>query len=166
MLWPALTVLCLTWNGDGRDSTINPEFGERLHSIYRHNVPTIGVTELSGMLNEGAVVLDTREQEEFDISHIRHARHVGYIWFDMRKVYDVPKTATVVVYCAIGNRSERIGEKLLKAGYQQVSNLFGGIYEWVNQRHPVYNANDVQTTEIHVYDTNWLQWLQLGTQVR
>lgn len=117
------------------------------------------------MLKQGAVVLDTREQDEFDVSHIRHARHVGYIWFDMREIYDIPKTDTVVVYCAIGNRSERIGEKLKKAGYQHVFNLYGGIYEWVNQRNPVYNANDVQTTEMHVYDKNWSRWLIRGTKV-
>ena len=117
------------------------------------------------MLKRGAVVLDTRERDEYEVSHIRHAQHVGYIWFDMREVYDIPKTDTVVVYCAVGNRSERIGEKLKKAGYQHVFNLYGGIYEWVNQRNPVYNADDVQTTEVHVYDKNWSRWLLRGTPV-
>lgn len=148
-----------------QDSTINPEFSERLSSIYRHSVKTVDVGELTAMVKRGATVLDTRERDEFDISHIRHARHVGFIWFDMREVYDIPKTDTVVVYCAIGNRSERIGEKLQKAGYRHVFNLYGGIYEWVNQRKPVYNAHDIQTTEVHVYDKNWAHWLTRGTPV-
>jgi len=164
-MWPLFTVLCLTCSGGVQDSTSNPEFGERLNNIYRHSIATITVAELTPMMKRGAVVLDTREQAEFDASHIRHARHVGYIWFDMREVYDIPKTDTIVVYCAIGNRSERIGEKLRKAGYRHVFNLFGGIYEWVNQRNPVYNRDDVQTTEVHVYDKNWSQWLIRGTQV-
>ena len=161
-MWSALTVaLCLTCGGPP-DSTSNPEFGERLNHIYRHSVATITVDELTPMMRKGAFVLDTREQDEFDVSHIRHARHVGYIWFDMREIYDIPKTDTIVVYCAIGTRSERIGEKLQKAGYQHVFNLFGGIYEWVNQHNPVYNADDVQTTEVHVYDKNWSRWLTGG----
>lgn len=165
-MWSALTALCLSCCGGFlQDSTTNAGFRERLNSIYRHSVKTITVNELKPMLKQGAVVLDTREQDEFDVSHIRHARHVGYIWFDMREIYDIPKTDTVVVYCAIGNRSERIGEKLKKAGYQHVFNLYGGIYEWVNQRNPVYNANDVQTTEMHVYDKNWSRWLIRGTKV-
>jgi len=164
-MWAVVTFLCLASGNGMQDSTSNPEFSERLNSIYRHSVTTISVEELNALMKHGAVVLDTREQDEFDVSHIRHARHVGYIWFDMREVYDIPKTDTVVVYCAIGNRSERIGEKLKKAGYQHVFNLFGGIYEWVNQRNPVYNANDVQTTEVHVYDKNWSQWLTRGTPV-
>lgn len=164
-MWPLFTVLCLTCSSSVQDSTSNPEFGERLNNIYRHSVATVTVEELTPLMKRGAIVLDTREQDEFDVSHIRHARHVGYIWFDMREVYDIPKTDTIVVYCAIGNRSERIGEKLRKAGYRHVFNLFGGIYEWVNQRNPVYNRADVQTTEVHVYDKNWSQWLSHGTPV-
>ncbi len=164
-MWPLITALCFTMGTGLQDSTRNPGFGERLNSIYRHSVTAITVDKLAVLMKQGAVVLDTREQEEFDVSHIRRARHVGYIWFDMREVYDIPKTDTVVVYCAIGNRSERIGEKLLKAGYRHVFNLYGGIYEWVNQRNPVYNADDVQTTEVHVYDKNWSPWLTRGTPV-
>lgn len=145
--------------------TRNPEYAARLNSIYRHSVPTITVNELKEAMKDGAVVLDAREADEFEVSHIRHSRHVGYIWFDMRNVYDIPKTDTIVVYCAIGNRSERIGEKLKKAGYQHVFNLFGGLYEWVNRRNPVYNNEDIQTTEIHGYDKNWARWLENGSAV-
>lgn len=165
-MWSALTVLCLTCGGGSlQDSTTNPEFRTRLNNVYRHHLKTIVASELTSMMKQGAVVLDTRERDEFDVSHIRHARHVGYIWFDMREVYDIPKTDTIVVYCTIGTRSERIGEKLTKAGYRHVFNLYGGIYEWVNQRKPVYNADDVQTTEVHVYDKNWSRWLTRGTHV-
>lgn len=165
-MWSALTILCLSCgSGFLQDSTTNSEFRERLSSIYRHSVKTVDVDELTAMMKQGAVVLDTRERDEFDVSHIRHAKHVGYIWFDMREVYDISKNDTIVVYCAIGNRSERIGEKLQKAGYRHVFNLYGGIYEWVNQRKPLYNADDIQTTEVHVYDKNWSHWLTRGTQV-
>lgn len=155
----------LALGGVQQDSTINPEFGLRLNTVYRRSVPTISVSELKILIKNGVVMLDTREQDEFDISHVKHARHVGYIWFDMRKVYDIPKTDTIVVYCAIGNRSERIGEKLQRAGYRHVYNLFGGIYEWVNQRNPVYNSSNIQTTEVHVYDKDWSQWLKNGSRV-
>ncbi|WP_257667811.1 rhodanese-like domain-containing protein [Parapedobacter tibetensis] len=148
-----------------QESTVNPEFAARLNSIYRHSVPTVTVSELKEMMKQGAVILDTREQDEFDVSHMKHARHVGFIWFDMRKVYDIPKIDTIIVYCAIGNRGERIAEKLQKAGYKHVFNLFGGIYEWVNQRNPVYNNEQIQTTELHVYDKNWALWLENGSHV-
>jgi rhodanese-related sulfurtransferase len=110
-------------------------------------------------------ILDTREQDEFDVSHLKYARHVGYIWFDMRSVYDIPKQSTIVVYCAVGNRAERIGEKLLKAGYKNVYNLYGGIFEWINQGNPVYTSDMVQTSEIHGYNKHWGNWLIRGAKV-
>ncbi|MGK6351321.1 rhodanese-like domain-containing protein [Parapedobacter sp. DT-150] len=165
-MWKLLLIqACLTLGHQQQDSTINPDFSARLNSVYRHSVPTVTVSELPALMKQGAVILDAREQDEFDVSHLKHARHVGYIWFDMRKVYDIPKRDTIVVYCAIGSRSERIAEKLQKAGYRHVYHLFGGIYEWVNQRNPVYNNDSVQTTEIHVYDNNWSQWLENGSKV-
>ena len=158
-----ILILLAGWQQDS--PTHNPEFAERLNNIYRHSVPTITVDELKTSIKSGTVILDTREADEFEVSHIRHSRHVGYIWFDMREVYDIPKTDTVVVYCAIGNRSERIGEKLKKAGYQHVYNLFGGLYEWVNRHNPVYTSSDIQTTQIHGYDKNWRHWLETGSVV-
>lgn len=165
-MWRALSLILLIFPGwQEKGPTRNPEFAARLNSIYRHSIPTITVSELKKVMKTGVVILDTRELDEYEVSHIRHSRHVGYIWFDMRHVYDIPKTDTVVVYCAIGNRSERIGEKLRKAGYEHVFNLFGGLYEWVNRRNPVYNSEDIQTTEIHGYDKNWARWLENGSPV-
>jgi predicted sulfurtransferase len=65
----------------------------------------------------------------------------------------------------VGVRSEKIGEKLIAAGYKNVLNLYGGIFEWVNQNHPVYKQNGVQTAEIHTYDNNWERWAERGTRV-
>ncbi|MBK1440443.1 rhodanese-like domain-containing protein [Parapedobacter sp. ISTM3] len=165
MIWQFVTWAGLIVGNVQQDSTANPGFADQLNRVYRHTVPTVTVSELKAMMKQGIVILDAREQEEYEVSHMRHAQHVGYVWFDMRKIYNIPKTDTIVVYCAIGNRGERIGEKLRKAGYQHVYNLFGGIYEWVNQRNPVYNRNNVQTTKIHIYEPSWSKWLEYGTRI-
>jgi rhodanese-related sulfurtransferase len=110
-------------------------------------------------------LLDTREEEEFNVSHLKNARHAGYFWFDMRKVYDIPLDAQIILYCSVGYRSEKIGRKLLDAGFKNVFNLYGGIFEWINQGNPVYNNNDVQTSEIHTYNNDWAHWVNRGTKV-
>ncbi|MFC5284967.1 rhodanese-like domain-containing protein [Pedobacter alpinus] len=140
-----------------------PEFKEMLDNMYDHTVPLMSVDSLKHLKN--VYLLDTREKEEFEVSHLKNARNVGYIWFDMRKVYDIPKDATIVVYCSVGYRSEKIGEKLLKNGYQNVYNLYGSIFEWVNEGNPIYKSNGVQTTEIHTYNKNWSKWVLKGTKV-
>lgn len=143
----------------------NPDFKIMLDSLYEHSVPLIFIEDFIKLDKHNLYVLDTREEEEFNVSHLKNARHVGYFWFDMRKIYDIPSNATIVVYCSVGIRSEKIGEKLIDAGYKKVYNLYGSIFEWVNQGHPVYKRNGVQTSEIHTYDSSWSPWVERGTKV-
>lgn len=145
--------------------TIDPDFKLMLDSIYDETVPQISVAEFIEMNKSEVFVLDTRENEEFNVSHLKNARHVGYFWFDMRKVYDIPATANIVLYCAVGSRSEKIAQKLITAGYKNVYTLYGGIFEWVNSGQPVYKLNGVQTSEIHTYSKDWARWVEKGTKV-
>ncbi len=145
--------------------TMDPDFKLMLDSIYDQKVPQISVEEFIEMNRNEVFVLDTRENEEFKVSHLKNARHVGYFWFDMRKVYDIPITSNIVLYCSVGSRSEKIAQKLLNAGYKNVHSLYGGIFEWVNSGQPVYKLNGVQTSEIHTYSKDWAQWVEKGTKV-
>ena len=138
-------------------------YKEMLDQMYQHTVPLISVDSLKQLKN--VYLLDTRETEEFEVSHLKNAKNVGYIWFDMRKVVTIPKSANVVVYCSVGYRSEKIAEKLMKNGFQNVHNLYGGIFEWVNEHNPVYKTNGVQTTEIHTYDKSWAKWITNGKKI-
>lgn len=145
--------------------TMDPAFKLMLDSIYNQKMPQISVEEFIEM-NKGEVfVLDARENEEFGVSHLKNARHVGYFWFDMRKVYDIPRKANIVVYCAVGTRSEKIAQKLINSGYKNVHSLYGGIFEWVNSGQPVYKLNGAQTSEIHTYTKDWARWVEKGTKV-
>ena len=92
----------------------NQEYKMMLDSLYEHNVPLISVEELKKLNKQGIYLLDTREEEEFNVSHLKNARHAGYFWFDMRKVYDIPLDAQIILYCSVGYRSDKIGNKLQK----------------------------------------------------
>lgn len=144
----------------------NPEYRHMLDSLnLKSTVPHISVKEFLQTDKHDLYVLDTREEDEFEVSHIKNARQVGYIWFDMRKIYDIPLKSTIVVYCSVGSRSEKIAEKLIEAGYKMVFNLHGGIFEWINQGQPVYKNNGVQTSEIHTFSKEWSRWVERGTKV-
>lgn len=150
---------------DTIDKTINLEFNELLEKIYPDDIPTLSITDFKNLKRKNLYLLDTRGKEEYNISHLKNAREVGYYWFDMRDVYDIPKNATVIMYCAVGNRSSRIAEKLIKAGYKNVFVLYGGIFEWVNEGNPVYTHKDIQTSQIHAYTKEWSIWLEKGNKV-
>lgn len=145
--------------------TTAPDFKLMLDSVCDRNIPHISVEDFIKMNKNDVFVLDVREEQEFEVSHLKNARHVGYFWFDMRKVYDIPAEAPIVLYCSLGTRSEKIAQKLIHAGYKNVYILYGGIFEWVNSSHPVYKQNGVQTSEVHTYTKEWARWVEKGTKV-
>lgn len=147
------------------EKTVNPEFEELLKKTYPEDIPSVSVAEFKKLKRNNLHLLDTRGKEEYSISHLKNAREVGYYWFDMRDVYDISKDATVILYCAVGNRSSRIAEKLIKAGYKNVFILYGGIFEWVNEGNPVYTHTDIQTSQVHGYTKEWSIWLEKGNKV-
>jgi 3-mercaptopyruvate sulfurtransferase SseA len=69
------------------------------------------------------------------------------------------------VYCSVGYRSERVGEKLQKLGYQNVYNIYGGIFEWKNEGMQVVNRQNQPTDSVHTYNKNWSKWLLKGVKV-
>ena len=138
---------------------INPEFDQLVDSYLEYSVPTITVEDAFESRNK-YIFLDAREKEEYNTSHISNAIHVGYDDFNLDKVRDnIAKDATLIVYCSIGYRSEKIGVILKKNGYNNVYNLYGSIFEWVNQHRPVYDKNDKLTSELHTYSKKWRKWV-------
>lgn len=138
-------------------------FRAMLNGLLSHTTPEIGVSAASAEADQ-ILFLDAREEKEFAVSHIAGARFVGYDHFDVNACADVDKNRRIVVYCSVGYRSEKISEKLLAAGFTNVSNLYGGIFEWVNQGHPVYDRNG-PTKRVHAYSRTWGIWLKKGEKV-
>ena len=137
-----------------------------LSDMYRNTVPVIYPDSLNQWIQNGkpVVILDARESNEFSVSHIIGAKNVGYDNFRMKELKSIPKDSKIVVYCSVGYRSERIGEKLKEEGYSDVSNLYGGIFKWKNEGLPVYHQNN-ETDSVHAYSEKWGVWLQKGVKV-
>ena len=113
------------------------------------------------------VLLDTREKKEYQVSHIKGALHAGYKNFNLQKVSKTIKNkdAQIIVYCSLGVRSEDIAEILQRAGYTNIQNLYGGIFNWKNNNLPLVNTQQKQTDSIHVYSKQWGKWLTKGIKV-
>ncbi|MBT8321286.1 MAG: rhodanese-like domain-containing protein [Eudoraea sp.] len=128
---------------------------EVLDSYNKESVPYIQVSKLAK--ESGATLLDTREKEEFEVSHLENSQWVGYEQFDINEflVRYPDKNDTLVVYCSIGVRSEDIGEQLMNAGYTNVQNLYGGIFEWKNKGYPVVDTQEEKTEKVHAYSKYW-----------
>lgn len=150
-----LATLCMAQNSIDKE----------LVRLNNKTVPYISVQELQA--KQGIVLLDAREQKEFDVSHIRNAIPVGFNKFDKSKITKRvnDKNTPIVVYCSIGVRSEKIGEKLLKLGYKNVHNLYGGIFEYKNEDGKVINNQNKVTDSVHTYNKSWSEYLTKGIKV-
>lgn len=136
-----------------------------LEKLNKKSVPYITVLELKDKTD--IVLLDSREPKEYSISHIDNAVNVGYTKFDSKDFLKKFKNVndTIVVYCSIGVRSENIGEKLLKLGYKNVFNLYGGIFEWKNEGLQVVDSNNKETQKVHTYNKMWSKYLKTGVAI-
>jgi rhodanese-related sulfurtransferase len=148
----------------GKSQPIAEDYKAKLKELYKNTVPVIQPAELALALDQAQkpILLDTRTKAEFDVSHIRDARFADFETFSAAAVKDIPKSQPIVVYCSVGYRSERIGEKLLALGYTRVYNLYGGIFEWVNEHHSVDSNLHKPTSNVHGYSKDWGKWLRRG----
>ncbi|WP_405205027.1 rhodanese-like domain-containing protein [Aquimarina sp. LLG6339-5] len=139
---------------------------ELLDQYNNESIPYISVKELS-TIKDKVILLDAREIIEYETSHLKGAVHVGYDQFSMDFLSDqnIPKKSKIVVYCSLGIRSEDISEKLKDAGYSNIYNLYGGIFEWKNEDHKVINAKGEETNQIHAFSKQWGKWLHKGKKV-
>ncbi len=137
-----------------------------LKKYNTENIPYISVATLKKSQNQ-VLLLDAREQNEYKVSHIKNAKLVGYDNFKLATVTNqkISKNDTIVVYCSLGVRSEDIAERLKTAGFLNVYNLYGGIFEWKNKDNAVINSKGEITEKVHVYSKQWQKWLIKGQKV-
>ena len=98
-------------------------------------MPAIGPEEAARRVDEGAVLLDVREPDEWHAGHAPEAVHVPLAAL-AAKVDQLDKDKPVVAVCRVGGRSERAASVLRQRGYDAV-NLAGGMQAWQAAGMPV-----------------------------
>ena len=163
LIFVAFSVLITACNGQAPTSRAhcqNPDFDKKIANMLRFSVKTISPSDLNRQPD--VLILDARERSEYDVSHLPNAVFVGYNSFEKKALDSIPKDKPIVVYCSIGYRSEKIGEKLKKMGYTKVFNLYGSIFEWLNQDYPVVDKNGQTTKKVHTFNKAWSRWVEEG----
>ncbi|MDB9741862.1 rhodanese-like domain-containing protein [Akkermansiaceae bacterium] len=96
----------------------------------------ITVTELSKRLEEESIeyLLDVRNVPE------REAASIGGDFIPLPKLPEsleqIPKDKEIIIYCKLGGRSARACEFLMASGFENVTNVVGGIDAWREQIDP------------------------------
>ena len=89
------------------------------------------------MDTQEVIILDVREQDEYDSGHIPDAVLLPVGTIDETTAAEVipEKDSTVLVYCRRGNRSKTASAALAELGYTDIYE-FGGINSWLYETEP------------------------------
>lgn len=116
------------------------------------DVPGITATELSDwMTNENRIrptLLDVRTPEEYQVSHLANAIRIE----PEAEIDQLPDSVNpeepVALYCAVGYRASELANRMIEAGFTQVYNLNGGIYQWANLDLPMTNQSNEPVAKV------------------
>ncbi len=101
-------------------------------------VPDITVQEFATMQTRGSAytLLDVRRDDELAIAKYPEP----YLHIEMSEVMaradDIPRDKPIIVACRSGGRSAKVAADLAAHGFDNVSNLAGGILAWADQIDP------------------------------
>lgn len=134
------------------------KFEDHVDSYLSKTIPLVNATHLNRIYDD-VLILDIREKKEYNVSHLPGAIFFGSKHPNYGFLEDLAKDQKIVLYCSIGYRSEKMGEKLNRKGFKNVYNLFGSIFAWVNENHPVFDENEKLTNKVHTYNRKWSKWV-------
>ena len=109
----------------------------------KDEIDEVSSPDVLGRLGEldRPLLLDVREQEEWQEGHLPGAVHVSRGNLESRVEAVIPdKSREIIVYCAVGARSAFAAKSLIELGYDNVASMAGGFSDWKR------NGYDVQTS--------------------
>jgi sterol desaturase/sphingolipid hydroxylase (fatty acid hydroxylase superfamily)/rhodanese-related sulfurtransferase len=168
LIWPLFLFACLMFCALSGVAHAQISPLPVIDSELRANFPkveSIKAADLQNLLDEGKrpIILDIREAEEFDVSHLTGARRVdpdANLEEILRVTGPNLKNQSIIMYCSVGVRSTQLADRLhdaLKAkGAGRIANLSQGIFGWHNAKRPLIQGTRA-TPYVHPYDALWGQ---------
>lgn len=100
-------------------------------------IPAVSPSEALELQKQGAMLVDVREPQEIATGAPAGALPMGRSYLELNIENVVPeKERTLVVFCAVGQRSLFAADGLLGLGYKDVRNMAGGFNRWKNEGIP------------------------------
>ncbi len=117
---------------------MSPSGAELLRQV-KSQIEEVDPSEVRELIDEGAVIVDVRETDEFAAGHLPGATHVPRSYLETRIEGAVPDRSTqVILYCQSGNRSAWATRTLVdELGYEHVRSMTGGITLWKDRGYEV-----------------------------
>jgi molybdopterin/thiamine biosynthesis adenylyltransferase/rhodanese-related sulfurtransferase len=103
----------------------------------RAQIKSVDIDQARKMVEQGAVIVDVREGDEWRQGHIPQAIAIPRGFLELRIEEKVPDRKTpVIMQCASGTRSLYASRVMKELGYENVYNLTGGFNAWKDRGLP------------------------------
>ena len=103
--------------------------------LKSQGLSSISAGDAVHMINQGALVVDVREESSFNSGHIVQSRHMTTD--ELLAGAADKKKKKMLLICDVGNQSARAAATLRKSGIENVFSLKGGIAAWRQDNLPV-----------------------------
>jgi sulfur-carrier protein adenylyltransferase/sulfurtransferase len=135
-----------------------PTYRELLQQVKGEidEVDAAGAAELLAS-GDPPVLVDIREQDEWDEGHIPGAVHIPRGNLESRIEAVAPqRERRVLLYCSGGSRSAFGAKTLEELGYEHVSSLAGGYTDWKRNGHPTVLPQTLEPAQRQRYSRHLL----------
>jgi len=144
-----------------KDSGLKPltdkSFALGLDALLDFNTAIIDVEHLKRHY-DNFTILDAREIDEYQISHLPNAQHLGFEQPNWALLDSIQNEDTLLIYCSVGYRSEKLINEASRKGIKAY-NLYGGIFEWANSENEIIDSLGKPTKNIHAYSKFWKRFV-------
>ncbi|MGB3655876.1 MAG: rhodanese-like domain-containing protein [Rivularia sp. (in: cyanobacteria)] len=105
-------------------------------SFVENKLQEVDAATLKQLMEEdGTLLIDVREKNEFAAEHIRGAKLMPLSHFHPGKISNEAHRK-IVLQCQSGNRSAKAADKMFAAGFKEVIHLKGGLPTWKAAGYP------------------------------
>ena len=116
----------------------NPNRFQKLVADAKTRITDISATDAAREVEQGAMLIDVREAEDWQEGHAPGAIHVSRGTIELEIEEKAPALDTpIICHCGGGSRSALVAESLQKMGYTNVRSMAGGFKAWKQAGLPV-----------------------------
>lgn len=165
------SLLAIAVGSYGRSPAAEKEGMGKMTSAVRRKFPGVAqlqAAELADWLSDKSKpqpqILDVREPDEFAVSHLHGAINVRPDAPASEVLARLDPARPVVVYCSVGYRSSKLAQRLMDAGFKNVRNLEGSLFNWANEGRPLEKEGHT-TQAVHPYNRFFGRLLKPGHRI-
>ncbi len=169
LLLGALGLFCVLLASLGTSLSLRWGLLRRWLAWEFRDVKNLSTSDLAQALqkpkHQHPTLLDVRTLEEFNVSHLPGARHVAPNINPKELEKHYHKDQFLVVYCSVGYRSSKLARRMERAGFQNINNLEGSIFQWANEDRPLVKGEKPAQT-VHPFDSLWGVFLKKSRRAK